>query len=53
MAGAATVVTMHDGAVGLQELLCTSDMAVVTAPLTAEMVGMIGTEQIASMLRGA
>lgn len=46
-------VVMHHGAEGLRELLATSDMVVVTAPLTAATAGMIGAEQIALMHRGA
>lgn len=38
---------------GLRELLRTSDMVVVTAPLTQLTAGMIGTEEIALMPRGA
>ncbi|WP_227873093.1 D-2-hydroxyacid dehydrogenase [Brachybacterium ginsengisoli] len=50
----------HDGEVrivhgddGLRELLRTSDMLVVTAPLTVETAGMIGAEQIALLPPGA
>lgn len=50
----------HDGSVGLlygddglRELLCTSDIVVVTAPLTAQTAGMIGAAEIALMPRGA
>lgn len=50
----------HDGQVrlryggeGLRELLRTSDMVVVTAPLTAQTTGLIGAEEIASMPAGA
>lgn len=38
---------------GLRELLRTSDMVVVTAPLTAQTAGMIGAAEIALMPRGA
>ncbi len=50
----------HDGEVrilhgeaGLRELLRTSDMLIVTAPLTAGTAGMIGAEQIALLPQGA
>lgn len=50
----------HDGEVrilhgeaGLRELLRTSDMLVVTAPLTEATAGMIGAEQIALLPQGA
>lgn len=46
-------VTLHHGDEGLRELLRTSDMLVVTAPLTAGTAGMIGAEQIALMPQGA
>lgn len=46
-------VTLHHGDQGLRELLRTSDMVVVTAPLTEETAGMIGTEELALMPRGA
>lgn len=46
-------VRLRHGGDGLHELLRTSDMVVVTSPLTAQTAGMIGAEQIALMPRGA
>lgn len=50
----------HDGDVrmlygdqGLSDLLATSDMVVVTAPLTSRTAGMIGADEIARMRPGA
>ncbi len=46
-------VRLLHGREGLDQLLTTSDMIVVTAPLTAGTAGMIGAEQIARMRPGA
>lgn len=46
-------VRLLHGSEGLDHLLATSDMVVVTAPLTDGTAGMIGAEQIARMRPGA
>ena len=46
-------VRMLYGDQGLRDLLATSDMIVVTAPLTSRTDGMIGADEIARMRRGS
>lgn len=46
-------VRMLYGDEGLHDLLATSDMIVVTAPLTSQTAGMIGADEIARMRPGA
>lgn len=52
-AGSDGDVRIRYGSEGLRDLLVSSDMIVVTAPLTAQTAGLIGAKEIAIMRRGS